>query len=57
MNSELSIRDFHCFETDLNRIKDLTGTTLLIISAWSSNGMLSDIFGGRILILGFGRKN
>ncbi|MFS8006069.1 hypothetical protein Hanom_Chr13g01244941 [Helianthus anomalus] len=45
MNSELSIRDFHCFETDLNRINDLTGRTPLMISSWSSNGMLSDIFG------------
>jgi hypothetical protein len=43
LNLELWIRDFHCFETDLNRISDLIGR-FLMISAWILNdGMLSDI--------------
>ena len=39
---ELSIRDFHGFETDLNLITDLTGS-LFMISSWISNGMWSEI--------------
>ncbi|MFS8028971.1 hypothetical protein Hanom_Chr16g01516861 [Helianthus anomalus] len=42
MKSELSISDFHALQTDRNRIKGSTGS-LLMISCWSSKGMLSDI--------------
>ncbi|MFS8031062.1 hypothetical protein Hanom_Chr17g01541341 [Helianthus anomalus] len=42
MKSELSMRDFHCLETDRNWISDLTGS-LFMISAWISNGISYDI--------------